>query len=106
MRLAADVQTDRTGLKHWMDSVLERVAKLRPDFDADAVHELRVALRRCRTMADILRQVTPDSDWRKIKKLTRDLFHSLGALRDVQVQWAWVKKVTAPRQAGRNSLLR
>jgi CHAD domain-containing protein len=96
----------RAGLKDWMDCAFERVAAVRPDFEADAVHDLRVALRRCRTMADALREVTPDSSWRKIKKLSRDLFHTLGALRDVQVQRDWVKKVGSPQDPFRRALLR
>jgi triphosphatase len=102
----AGVRPHRAGLKDWMDCVLDRVEKVKPEFEADAVHDLRVALRRCRTMAAVLREVTPYSNWHKIKKLSRGVFHSLGALRDVQVQRTWVKKLTSPREAGRNSLLR
>jgi CHAD domain-containing protein len=102
----AGARPHRAGLKDWMDCALERVEKVQPEFEAKAVHDLRVALRRCRTMAAVLREVTPYSNWHKIKKLSRDLFHSLGALRDVQVQRTWVKKLTSPGEAGRNSLLR
>lgn len=102
----AGIRPHRAGLKDWMDCVLQRVEKVQPEFETDAVHDLRVALRRCRTMAVVLREVTPNSNWRKIKKLSREVFHSLGALRDLQVQRTWVKKLTSPRETGRNSLLR
>ena len=37
-----------------MERVLERAGKVPPDWDADDVHDLRTALRRCRAMADAL----------------------------------------------------
>src|SRR5271156_1946305 len=37
--------TKSTGLEVWMDRVLEGAEKLQPDWDADDVHDLRVALR-------------------------------------------------------------
>jgi CHAD domain-containing protein len=81
-----------TGLEVWMNEVLKRVDTLRPDWDADDVHDVRVAIRRCRTMADTLRDVNPDPGWRKLKKHTKKLFHALGDLRDTQVERDWVKR--------------
>ena len=40
------------GLRFWMQRVLEECERVRQDFAADPVHDLRVALRRCRSMAD------------------------------------------------------
>lgn len=76
-----------------MDRVLERAEQVERGWDADDVHDLRVALRRCRTMADALSEVNPGPGWRKLKKASRDLFHALGDLRDTQVMRAWVKKL-------------
>jgi CHAD domain-containing protein len=89
-----------------MERVIERAEKAQPDLDADAVHDLRVALRRCRTMAEVLREVAPDPGWRKIKKASRDIFHALGQLRDVHVQRDWVKKLIPARDSLRARYLR
>ena len=76
-----------------MDKVLDLAETARKDFDADAVHDLRVALRRCRTMAETLSEVNPDPGWRKLKKASKPLFQNLGRLRDCQVERGWVKKI-------------
>jgi CHAD domain-containing protein len=75
-----------------MERALERVEKLEPDWDADDVHQARVALRRCRTMAEALSEVIPDSAWRAIKKRSRELFRALGAVRETQMALAMVKR--------------
>jgi CHAD domain-containing protein len=89
-----------------MDRVLERAEQVRRTWDADSVHDLRVALRRCRTMADALSEVNPGPGWRKLKRTSRDLFHALGALRDTQVKRARVKEFGAPGDTLRKHLLR
>lgn len=94
------------GLEIWMQRVIERAERARDDWDKDSVHDLRVALRRCRTMAEALSQVNPDSGWRKIRKSSRDLFRVLGDLRDTQVERLSVKKLAAPGERLRVHLLR
>jgi CHAD domain-containing protein len=81
------------GLQVWMDRVAERAEKVRESWDADAVHDLRVALRRTRTIAEASSEVNPAAGWRKLKRSTREMFHDLGSLRDTQVQYALVKKL-------------
>jgi CHAD domain-containing protein len=76
-----------------MDRVAERAEKVRESWDADAVHDLRVALRRSRTIAEASSEVNPSPGWRKLKRSTREMFHDLGELRDTQVQHALVKKL-------------
>jgi CHAD domain-containing protein len=82
----------QTGLEVWMDRVLERAPKVESNWGKNEVHDFRVALRRCRTMAEALSEVSPGSGWRKVKKVSRKLFHALGDLRDTQVELGWVKK--------------
>jgi CHAD domain-containing protein len=94
------------GLEVWMGKTLERVGDLRPDWEADDVHGVRVALRRCRTMAETLREVNPDPRWRKLKKQSKQLFHSLGDLRDAQVELEWIRKLGQPGDAVRKHMLR
>jgi CHAD domain-containing protein len=75
-----------------MQRALERADRLEPSWDAADIHQTRVALRRCRTMADALREVIPDPGWRAIKKQTRDLFQALGQVRDTQVARSIMKE--------------
>src|ERR1700729_4555836 len=80
-----------------MLQVLEQCDYVSADFDADAVHDLRVALRRCRSIADGLRAIDPNPEWKAMKKAGRQLFQRLGALRDVQVMMEWVEKLGKKR---------
>ena len=104
--LPAGVTAKITGLEVWMNEVLKRADDLRPEWDAEDVHDVRVAIRRCRTMADTLRDVNPDPGWRKLKKHSKRLFHSLGDLRDTQVEGDWVKKLGSAGGATRKHMLR
>jgi CHAD domain-containing protein/HD superfamily phosphodiesterase len=63
------------------------------DFSADPVHDLRVCLRRCRSMADGLIALDPDPDWKAMKKAGKRLFQRLGELRDAQVMMEWIEKL-------------
>ena len=54
----------KLGLRAWMDRVLVECDRAAAGFDTDAVHDLRVALRRCRSLADGLMAIDPDSSWR------------------------------------------
>lgn len=95
----------RPGLAHWMEEVLSQCAKAEKDFSADPVHDLRTSLRRCRSVADGIRVFDRDTSWRKMRRAGKQLFSSLGALRDVHVMMEWVGKL-APEEdpAGRNLL--
>ncbi len=84
---------ERTGLAHFMARALKECGRTARRFDADSVHDLRVALRRSRTIADGLAVVDPDKTLRAVKKSSRDLFKSLGNLRDIQVMLEWVQKL-------------
>lgn len=83
----------QTSLEVWMDRVLEMAPKVESNWRKNEVHDFRVALRRCRTMAEALSEVSPSPGWRKVKKVSRKLFHALGDLHDTQVERGWVKKV-------------
>lgn len=89
-----------------MDRVLKRAQKVRKTWNADDVHDLRVALRRCRTMADALTEANPSPGWNRLKKNSKKPFHSLGELRDVQVEQEWVKRLAFPETDGRTHLLK
>ncbi len=84
-----------TGLRYWMLRVLEECDHVSANFSPDPVHDLRVALRRCRSLADGLMALDPDPDWKAMKKAGKRLFQRLGALRDVQVMMEWIEKLKA-----------
>jgi CHAD domain-containing protein len=84
---------DKRGIRYWMGRAVNECERARAGFDADSVHDLRVALRRCRSMAEGFRAVDPDPTWRKMRKAGKALFSALGELRDVQVLKEWVQKL-------------
>jgi CHAD domain-containing protein len=53
--------------------------------DTETVHDLRVAMRRCRSVADLMADVDPHPSWSAVKRLSRRLFKRLGVLRDSHV---------------------
>jgi len=93
------------GLAFWMERVLVECDRVGAGFAADPVHDLRVALRRCRSMADGLMTMDPDPAWRKMKKAGKRLFSSLGELRDVQVMEEWVRRLEAHEDPAGAALL-
>ncbi|HKD84493.1 MAG TPA: CHAD domain-containing protein [Terriglobales bacterium] len=92
----AQPQEKRAGLAYWANRVLEECHRAAAGFAADPVHDLRVAIRRCRSMADGFLSVDPDPAWKQMKRLAKPLFSSLGELRDTQVMLEWVAKLSAP----------
>src|SRR5437870_795652 len=91
--ISASAHDEHRDLPFWMDRVLKELENFRPSPDADTVHDLRVAIRRCRSVAAAMEEVDPDPAWPAMRKAARKLFRSLGALRDAQVRNEWVKKL-------------
>jgi exopolyphosphatase/guanosine-5'-triphosphate,3'-diphosphate pyrophosphatase len=83
----------KVGLRAWMERVLEECDRAAAGFEADPVHDLRVALRRCRSLADGLIALDADPSWKEMKKAGRKLFRGLGELRDMQVMQEWIEKL-------------
>jgi len=82
-----------------MVRVLEECDQVSADFSADPVHDLRVALRRCRSMADGMMAMDPGREWKAMKKAGKQLFQRLGALRDVQIMMEWIERLEFERQS-------
>jgi CHAD domain-containing protein len=76
-----------------MQEVPQELARAADGLANKAVHDLRVALRRCRSMADSFRAIDPDKNWKKMRRQATALFDSLGALRDCHVMMEWVGKL-------------
>jgi CHAD domain-containing protein len=82
-----------TGMRHRMLQVLAECESVSADFSPDSVHDLRVSLRRCRSLADGLMAIDSDPGWRAMKKAGRRLFQRLGELRDIHVMEEWIEKL-------------
>ena len=104
--LPVSVLAKNDALEKWMERVLKRGQKVRKTWNAADVHDLRVALRRCRTMADALTDTNPSPGWNKLKRNSKKVFHTLGELRDVQVEQEWVKKLLPGATDARTQLLK
>jgi CHAD domain-containing protein len=73
-----------------MQRVPKELDALQSAPDKDAVHDLRVAIRRCRSVAAVMREVDPDPAWHEMRRLPKKLFRKLGELRDTQIMDEWV----------------
>jgi len=84
----------RLDLKYWMDRVLVEMDRAAPLLEPEPVHDLRVALRRCRSIASSFRTIDFHPAWRRMDRAARAVFRRLGELRDVQVLSEWVRKLS------------
>jgi CHAD domain-containing protein len=94
-----------SGLVHWMNEVPSEADKAVAGFSSEAVHDLRVALRRCRSMADGFRAIDPCKDWKRMRRQATALFDSLGALRDCHVMMEWARNLGQADDPIANQLL-
>jgi CHAD domain-containing protein len=104
--LLVRISAKNDALEKWMERVLRRGQKVRKTWNAAGVHDLRVALRKCRTMADALTDTNPSPGWNKLKRSSKKVFHTLGELRDIQVEQEWVKKLLPVATEARTQLLK
>ena len=85
--------SEHRGLAFWMNRTLEELSEFRSEPDAHAVHDLRVALRRCRSIAAAIEEIDPHPEWQEMRRCARKLFRSLGDLRDTHVMTDWLKQL-------------
>lgn len=91
--VAVVVPGEGIGVAAWMERVKVELGRVRRGFDPEAIHDLRVALRRCISIADIYMALDPLETWREVKREGRKLFKRLGELRDTQVMKGWIEKL-------------
>ena len=99
------LRAEQRGLSHWMNRVLEELGHLHASPEPDTVHDLRVAIRRCRSLATAMEEVDPDPAWPEMRKVGRRLFRALGTLRDTQVMEEWIQKFSSTNDPLRAQLL-
>jgi CHAD domain-containing protein len=85
---------EHRGVAHYMERVLKELDSVRTAPDPDAIHDLRVAIRRCRSVAAVMEEVDPDPSWPELRRLGKKVFRQLGELRDVQVLADWVQQLS------------
>ena len=88
----------KQGLAQWIAAVVPLHARAKAGLRVDVVHDLRVAIRRCRSLAQGLRQVDDDDGaarWKALSDVGRPLFQGLGDLRDAQVMQEHTQAVLA-----------
>ena len=105
--IPATARPERSGLRFWMDRTLHKLADLRHASEnevEDAVHDLRVAIRRCRSLAAALQEVDPSKPWQDLRKQPRKLFRALGDWRDAQVLENWTETLLPSGDAARARL--
>ena len=95
----------RPTLSSRMAAVLTALRRLQGSPDAEAVHDLRVTVRRCRSIGAIMKEVDPHPAWRRMTHQVRGLFQALGELRDLQVLEEWIEKLTQADDPLRASLI-
>ncbi len=87
------VRGRRVGLLHWAERAVSELSRVGHSLEADPVHDLRVAIRRCRSIAEGLRSIDPAPGWKRFRALAKPLFSALGDLRDTQVMQGWVSQL-------------
>jgi CHAD domain-containing protein len=92
--MASTFPARRVDLRSRMLRVLKELCQVRSSADADTVHDLRVAIRRCRSIASIMEEVDAHPAWKELRRVARKLFRALGALRDLHVMEDWVRRLS------------
>jgi CHAD domain-containing protein len=103
--MLSSAQSEHRDLAHWMKRSLEELANLRSDLTNHAVHDLRVVLRRCRSVASVMQEIDRHPDWEEMRGCARKLFRSLGELRDAHVMAESLNKLHPEEDALKRQLL-
>jgi CHAD domain-containing protein len=103
--MTSAVQSTKSGLGYWMQQVLTEADKAADGFKSDPVHDLRTALRRCRSLADGAMVFDADPAWKKMRKASKQVFKNLGELRDTHVLSEWTEKLVPVGDPAAQNLL-
>src|ERR1700692_1879558 len=74
-----------TALEDSLRRALRKQKQARKDLDEKSIHDLRVALRRCRSLAEGFSTLDPHLVWRQLDKVCKKQQRGLNDLRDTQV---------------------
>ena len=92
--MPARAPLEHRDLAFWMKRTLEELGELRTNPSAEAVHDFRVALRRCRSVAGAVAEIDPHLNWEEMRACARKVFKAMGELRDAQIAEEWLDTIT------------
>jgi CHAD domain-containing protein len=78
-------------LERSLKRALRNHKRAQKDLNIDPVHDFRVALRRCRSLAEGLSAVNSDPVWGRLRKAAKRQQRALSDLRDIQVLRNWLE---------------
>jgi CHAD domain-containing protein len=93
LSLPSRAAVEHRDVVYWMKRAVEELRAVQAEPSARPVHDLRVALRRCRSIALAMEEIDPHPDWEELRRCARKLFRSLGDLRDAHVMGDWLKEI-------------
>ncbi len=99
-----DVLQTSASLAQALRKVLKAQARARKKLPPDAIHDLRVALRRSRSLAEGFSELDTYAGWRQLRKACKALQGKLAELRDLQVMQEWIRKLGIQGDAGEADL--
>src|SRR5262249_30740653 len=67
--------------------------------DEEAVHDLRVAIRRLRRCLQVFAQLYPDNSWKKVRRRLSELMDAAGAVRDRDIAAKMLTEAGVPEAA-------
>jgi CHAD domain-containing protein len=94
------------GLKYWMAKAGTEYAQARTSPNPIVIHDLRVALRRVRTLASYLALAHPSPALETIQSLSKPLFKDLAKLRNNQVLQERLKQLRSKKDPAAVKLLK
>jgi CHAD domain-containing protein/CYTH domain-containing protein len=80
----------RVVMRGWLDTLREAAARWEPRRSVEALHDVRVAVRRLRTVGKAHAALLGEAYPRPVRRALRRMARDTGALRDLQVQRGWL----------------
>ena len=100
------MQVPESPLVESMNRLLRVFHRSALDSSQENIHDLRVALRRCRTLAGCLSEFRPNPLLRKVSRESKKLFQGLAGLRELHVRIEWVIRLLPARDAAARQRLK
>jgi CHAD domain-containing protein len=80
-------------LKRSLRRALRKTKQARRGLESDPIHDVRVALRRCRSLAEGFANLDPRPVWRKLLKTCKKQQDGLADFRDLQAMREWFRRL-------------
>ena len=77
----------------------DRVSRVARSQDPEAIHDLRTAIRRLSRCLRVFSQFYPGKSWKKLRVRLRDLMHSAGTVRDLDIAMDLVREAGMDAQS-------